>query len=311
MNSRSAKWRPASTWRPALAGLVAGLVAVLVAIAIVGLSAQGGPVATSSVPARIGGFSSAANTAELALERTFKASLSATEAEADFDVLTKEPHHVGSPYDITLADEIANRFTSFGLDVSRYEYSVLVPWPTERRVDIVAPDSIRLDVDEEQLPGDVWAAKPGILPAYNAYSPSGDVTGDIVYVNYGVPADYDTLQQARHQRRRQDRARAVRRQLARHQAESRRRARRDRLPHLLRSARRRIFSRGRVSGRSVPRPWDDPARQRDGHAASFRRSVDARPAVEAGCRAPAARSNRHARENSRAADGGRARRLNC
>src|SRR5205814_5529701 len=42
-------------------------------------------------------------------------------------------------------------------------------------------------------PGDPWAAKPGILPAYNAYSPSGDVTADVVYVNYGVPADYETL----------------------------------------------------------------------------------------------------------------------
>ena len=144
---------------------------------------------------RVRGFSVTASGAETTLERTFKASLSAKEAEADFDVLTREPHHVGSPYDITLADEIGNRFTSFGLDVSRYEYSVLVPWPTERLVDIVAPDAVRLDVDEEELPGDPWAAKPGILPAYNAYSPSGDVTGDVVYVNYGVPADYDTLQQ--------------------------------------------------------------------------------------------------------------------
>jgi N-acetylated-alpha-linked acidic dipeptidase len=160
---------------------------------VVCLSAQGGPAATPSP--RILGFSAAGSSAEATLERTFKTSLSAKEAEADFDVLTNEPHHVGSPYDITLADEIANRFTSFGLDVTRYEYGVLVPWPTERRVDIVAPDSARLDVDEEKLPGDVWAAKPGILPAYNAYSPSGDVTGDVVYVNYGGPADYDTLQQ--------------------------------------------------------------------------------------------------------------------
>jgi N-acetylated-alpha-linked acidic dipeptidase len=170
-----------SAWRPALAGLV-GLLAMIC-------------VSAQTPASRIRGFSAAASTAEATLERTFKTSLSAKEAEADFDVLTKEPHHVGSPYDITLADEIANRFTSFGLDVTRYEYSVLVPWPTERRVDIVAPDTARLDVDEEKLPGDVWAAKPGILPAYNAYSPSGDVTGDVVYVNYGGPADYDTLQQ--------------------------------------------------------------------------------------------------------------------
>src|ERR1700686_4123037 len=103
MNASSTR-RPAHTWRPALAGLVTALAAI-------SLSAQ--------APApRIRGFSAGGSTAEATLERTFKTSLSAKEAEADFDVLTKEPHHVGSPYDITLADEIANRFTSFGLDVT-------------------------------------------------------------------------------------------------------------------------------------------------------------------------------------------------
>jgi N-acetylated-alpha-linked acidic dipeptidase len=168
------------------------LAALTVSFAIVCLSAQDG---APRVPARIRGFTTAASATEAALEQAFKASLSAKDAEADFDLLTAEPHHVGSPYDITLADEVAARFASFGMEVSRYEYSVLVPWPTDRHVDIVLPDSVRLEVDEEKLPGDVWAAKPGILPAYNAYSPSGDVTGDIVYVNYGGPADYDTLQQ--------------------------------------------------------------------------------------------------------------------
>ena len=143
--------------------------------------------------ARIRGFSAGAGASELAFEQAFKAALSPKDAERDFDVLTAEPHHVGSPYDVALADQIAARFQSFGLEVSRYEYSVLVPWPLERRVDLVAPETMALDVDEEKLPGDKWAGRPGILPAYNAYSPSGDVTGEVVYVNYGMPADYDTL----------------------------------------------------------------------------------------------------------------------
>jgi N-acetylated-alpha-linked acidic dipeptidase len=70
---------------------------------------------------------------------------------------------------------------------------VLLPWPGERRIDILGPDGVKLQVEEEKLRGDQWADKPGILPAYNAYSPSGDVTGEIVYVNFGVPADYETL----------------------------------------------------------------------------------------------------------------------
>jgi N-acetylated-alpha-linked acidic dipeptidase len=143
---------------------------------------------------RIRGFSAQAAKAELAREDQFKAMPSATVAEADFDVMTAEPHHTGSPYEIKLADYVSDQLKSFGFDVSRHEYDVLIPWPGERRIDIVAPEPVQLQVEEETLPGDTWAAMPGILPAYNAYSPSGDVTGDVVYVNFGIPADYETLQ---------------------------------------------------------------------------------------------------------------------
>jgi N-acetylated-alpha-linked acidic dipeptidase len=160
--------------------------AFVISLAAVWLSAQ-------SVQPRIRGFSDEASAAEAARERDFKAMPSAKAAEADFDIMTAEPHHVGSPYEIKLADYIADTFKQLGFEVVRHEYSVLIPWPKERRIDIVAPDSAKLQVEEDTIPGDPWALKPGILPAYNAYSPSGDVTGDIVYVNYGIPADYDTL----------------------------------------------------------------------------------------------------------------------
>src|SRR5262245_54459015 len=143
--------------------------------------------------ARLRGFSEAASAAALARERDFQAMPDPKVAEADFDVMTAEPHHTGSPYEIKLADYVADRFKAFGLEVSRDEYSVLLPWPGERRLDLVGPEPLKLQVEEEKIRGDQWADKPGILPAYNAYSPSGDVTGDIVYVNFGVPGDYETL----------------------------------------------------------------------------------------------------------------------
>ena len=155
------------------------------------LSAQN---ASSGGPARLRGFTAAGSDAERARERAFVSMPSAKDAEADFDVMTAEPHHTGSPYQIKLADYVAEQFARFGLEVSRYEYSVLIPWPGERRIELLAPDRVTLAVEEETLPGDRWAAMPGILPAYNAYSPAGDVTGDLVYVNYGIPADYETLQ---------------------------------------------------------------------------------------------------------------------
>jgi N-acetylated-alpha-linked acidic dipeptidase len=149
--------------------------------------------AQSNGPARLRGFSAAAGAAELEREKQFVALPSAKANEADFDVMTAEPHHVGSPYEITLADYVADQMTAAGLESTKYEYSVLVPWPGPRTIEVVAPDPVKLDVEEETLRGDKWAAMPGILPAYNAYSPSGDVTAEVVYVNFGVPADYETL----------------------------------------------------------------------------------------------------------------------
>ena len=149
------------------------------------------PSAQSTSRAR--GFSASSSTAEVGLEKQFMTMPSAKANEADFDVMTAEPHHIGSPYEIKLADYVAGEMKSAGLDVAKYEYSVLVPWPGPRTVESVAPDAAKLQVEEETLAGDKWASMPGILPAYNAYSPSGDVTADVVYVNFGVPADYEQL----------------------------------------------------------------------------------------------------------------------
>jgi N-acetylated-alpha-linked acidic dipeptidase len=163
-------------------------------VAVVCLVAASWPSAQpTSSPSRIRGFSAAGSAAETARERELKALPSAKAAEADFDVMTAEPHHIGSPYEIKLADYVSDQFTQIGIEATKFEYSVLLPWPKQRRIDIVAPDQVKLEVEEEKIRGDQWADKPGILPAYNAYSPSGDVTGEIVYVNFGIPADYETL----------------------------------------------------------------------------------------------------------------------
>jgi N-acetylated-alpha-linked acidic dipeptidase len=174
----------------------------MMAVLRVGVAALGAAVAgavwlsaQSPAPApRIRGFSAASSAAEAARERDLKAAPSPRLAEADFDVMTAEPHHTGSPYEIKLADYVSDQFKQMGIESTKYEYSVLLPWPGKRRIDIVAPDEVKLQVEEEKIRGDQWADKPGILPAYNAYSPSGDVTGEIVYVNFGIPSDYETLQ---------------------------------------------------------------------------------------------------------------------
>jgi N-acetylated-alpha-linked acidic dipeptidase len=168
-------------------------------IVVIGLSvACAGVVLVSAQnaapsPNALRGFSAAGAHAQRARERAFMAMPSAKDAEADFDIMTAAPHHTGSPYQIKLADYVAEQFSGAGFEAKKYEYSVLLPWPGDRRIDIVAPDRVKLDVEEETLANDRWASMAGILPAYNAYSPSGDVTGEIVYVNYGIPADYEVL----------------------------------------------------------------------------------------------------------------------
>src|SRR5262249_31854629 len=149
--------------------------------------------ARAQTPQRIRGFSPAANAAELARERELRSAANARANEADFDVMTAEPHHAGSPYEIKLADYVAGKFKEFGIEPAKYEYSVLLPWPGERRIEITAPDQVKLPGEEEKSRGNEGPDKPGILPAYNASPPWGEVSGEIVYVNFGAPADYETL----------------------------------------------------------------------------------------------------------------------
>ena len=118
---------------------------------------------------------------------------SAKEAEADFDIMTAAPHHTDRRIKSHSLTTWRSSSAAPGSRPRSTKYSVLLPWPGDRRIEIVAPDRVTLDVDEETLADDRWASMPGILPAYNAYSPAGDVTGEIVYVNYGIPADYEVL----------------------------------------------------------------------------------------------------------------------
>ena len=178
---------------PIRAGAIAACAATIGAVWLSAQTPRPSPGQGAGQNGLIRGFSAASSAAEAAREREMKAAPSAKVAEADFDVMTAEPHHTGSPYEIKLADYVTDEFKKLGIESTKYEYSVLLPWPKQRRIDIVAPDQLKLEVEEEKIRGDQWADKPGILPAYNAYSPSGDVTGEIVYVNFGIPSDYDTL----------------------------------------------------------------------------------------------------------------------
>jgi N-acetylated-alpha-linked acidic dipeptidase len=114
---------------------------------------------------------------------------------AAMERLSARPHHVGSPYDKDNAEWILARFKEWGWDAQIETFSVLFPTPTERLLELVAPTRFTAKLDEPALPIDPTSnQKPEQLPTYNAYSIDGDVTGPLVYVNYGRPEDYEVLE---------------------------------------------------------------------------------------------------------------------
>ena len=107
--------------------------------------------------------------------------------------ISEEPHHAGSPGSRKVADYVLAKFKSWGLDASIEEFSALMPYPVERTVELIEPDKYVAALKEPKVDADKDSTDAGQLPTFNAYSADGDVTGDLVYVNYGVPEDYAQL----------------------------------------------------------------------------------------------------------------------
>lgn len=150
------------------------------------------------VPAAAGdllGFSPSAAREELRWEAKFKAIPSPDTIRETIRHLSAHPHHVGSPYDKANAEWILARFEQWGLDAHIETFDVLFPTPRERVVELVAPTHFVAKLREPAVPGDPTSGQlDERLPPYNAYSADGDVTAPLVYVNYGIPSDYDELE---------------------------------------------------------------------------------------------------------------------
>jgi N-acetylated-alpha-linked acidic dipeptidase len=109
--------------------------------------------------------------------------------------LSARPHHVGSAYGRANAERILASFREWGWDAQIETFDVLFPTPKERLVEMVEPTRFELALDEPVLAVDPTSGqKAEQLRTYNAYSIDGDVTGPLVYVNYGLPQDYEELE---------------------------------------------------------------------------------------------------------------------
>lgn len=110
-------------------------------------------------------------------------------------VITEEPHIAGLPASKKVADYILAQFQSWGLNAWIEETQALMPLPTERHVELIEPEPYVALLNEPPVPSDKDSADPGQLPPYNAYAAEGDVTAQLVYVNYGIPEDYEKLRE--------------------------------------------------------------------------------------------------------------------
>ena len=109
-------------------------------------------------------------------------------------IMSARPHHLGSPYGKQTAEWILARFKEWGWDAQIENYDVLFPTPKERLVEMVEPTTFRLALEEPPVAVDPTSSqKAEQLPPFNAYSIDGDVTGPLIYVNYGLPSDYEEL----------------------------------------------------------------------------------------------------------------------
>jgi N-acetylated-alpha-linked acidic dipeptidase len=139
------------------------------------------------------GFSEASATTEIGWEEKMRAVPKPELLREYMKHLSAEPHHVGSAYDKQNAEWIRDKYKSWGLDAKIEEFDVLFPTPTERVLEMIEPTRFRAVLKEPQIAEDPDSGDANQLPTYNAYSIDGDVIGQLVYVNYGVPADYDEL----------------------------------------------------------------------------------------------------------------------
>ena len=151
-------------------------------------------VVTSFAQMSIAGFSKATAETESAAEKKFDANLSAKNVDQYIKDLSAVPHHVASSGGDANAKYIADKFKSWGYDTETETFYVLFPTPVIRELSMSGTKNFKASLKEPMLKEDATSGQSGQLPVYNCWSADGDVTSELVFVNYGVPADYEMLE---------------------------------------------------------------------------------------------------------------------
>ena len=149
----------------------------------------------SASTAALDGFTAEGSVIERRWEEDFRRVPAPDSAREHLRRLTAEPHVAGTKEDYNTAIYVRDKIRSYGIPSELKEYDVLLNYPKQPGiVELITPQRrLRLTVKEAVIPADPSSSNPDIIPLFNGYSPSGDVTAPLVYVNYGLPPDYAAL----------------------------------------------------------------------------------------------------------------------
>ena len=142
---------------------------------------------------KITGFSEKNAATQISLESAFDKNLSKDNIGENIKRLSAKPHHISSPGSKKNAEYILEQFKKWGWDAQIETFHVLFPTPKTRLLEMTSPTSYKAILKEPALKEDGTSGQTGQLPTYNAFSADGDVTGELVFVNYGLPQDYEVL----------------------------------------------------------------------------------------------------------------------
>lgn len=152
------------------------------------------PLGGQSQKTAITGFTTANAVIQSQLESSFDKQLSAENIGAAIKTFSEKPHNISSVADKEYAELIQSKLKSYGFDAKIETYNVLFPTPVTRVLEMTAPNVYKALLKEPVLKEDATSGQKGQLPVYNAWSADGDVSGELVFVNYGLPQDYEIWQ---------------------------------------------------------------------------------------------------------------------
>ncbi len=148
--------------------------------------------ATAASQQSMVGYSSAGAAREREIEADAIGRPSPSDASTHSKQLSRETHVAGTPAQARTRDYVIEQMKKWGIETEVRAYDVWMPQPTEVHVARVSPQPKELALAEPPVSGDA-TSKLWQYPTVNGYSGQGDVTAEVVYVNYGLIEDYAQL----------------------------------------------------------------------------------------------------------------------